>query len=338
MSRSAAIYGLSGLDITPDERAFFRDADPWGFIVFARNIEGPKQLSRLCLSLRDLVGRDAPILVDQEGGRVQRLKPPSWRAAPAAARFAALYDREPEAAIEAVRLNHRLLAHELLDVGLNVDCAPVLDLRIEGADAIIGDRAFGETPEQIAHLARAAMEGLMAGGVAPIIKHMPGHGRADADSHLDLPRVPTEHGELSETDFAPFKALNDAPMAMTAHVVYADFDEEYPATISRTVMQDVIRGEIGFDGLVMTDDLSMKALTGTLRERGERSLAAGCDLLLHCNGEMKEMIEVAHAAVRLSGKALERAEAADPAGLSADGFDFDEGAARLDAMLDGVTA
>ena len=215
MSVTTAIYGLKGTTLDPEEKAFFRDADPWGFILFARNVEGVRQLSRLTLELRDCVGRDAPILIDQEGGRVARLKPPAWRKAPPAQVFADLYLKDEEAAIEATRINHRLLAHELRTVGIDVDCAPVADLRIAGADAIIGDRAFGTTPDPIAHLGRAAMEGLMAGGVAPIIKHIPGHGRARADSHLELPVVPEEHGLLSETDFAPFKALADAPMAMT---------------------------------------------------------------------------------------------------------------------------
>lgn len=338
MSASAAIYGLAGLELTPDEKAFFRDADPWGFIVFARNIEGPRQLSRLTNSLRDCVGRDAPILVDQEGGRVARLRPPSWRKAPPAEVFATMFAHEPEAAIEATRLNHCLLAHELRQVGLDVDCAPVLDLRVPGADAIIGDRAFGDTPDPIIHLGRAAMDGLMAGGVAPIIKHIPGHGRADADSHLELPRVEEEHGLLSETDFAPFKALNDAPMAMTAHIVYADIDPENPATTSADLVGNVIRGEIGFDGLLMTDDLSMKALSGTFRERGEASIKAGCDLLLHCNGDPAEMRPVAEAAPEMAGKVLERAEKAEKARENLESFDPEAGESRLNALIAEVTA
>lgn len=338
MSATAAIYGLAGLELTPDEKAFFRDADPWGFIVFARNIEGPRQLSRLTNALRDCVGRDAPILVDQEGGRVARLRPPSWRKAPPAEVFAEMFLREPEAAIEATRLNHRLLAHELRQVGLDVDCAPVLDLRIPGADAIIGDRAFGDHPEPIGHLGRAAMEGLMAGGVAPIIKHIPGHGRANADSHLELPRVEEEHGLLSETDFAPFKALNDAPMAMTAHIVYADIDPENPATTSPDIVGDVIRGEIGFDGLLMTDDLSMKALSGTFRDRGEASIKAGCDLLLHCNGDPSEMRPVAEAAPELIGKALERAGIAEKARENTESFDPEAGESRLNGLIAEITA
>ncbi|MEA1941482.1 MAG: beta-N-acetylhexosaminidase [Pseudomonadota bacterium] len=333
MSVTTAIYGLKGTTLDPEEKAFFRDADPWGFILFARNVEGVCQLSRLTLELRDCVGRDAPVLIDQEGGRVARLKPPAWRKAPPAEIFADLYLKDEDAAIEATRINHRLLAHELRTVGIDVDCAPVADLRIEGADAIIGDRAFGRTPDPIAHLGRAAMEGLMAGGVAPIVKHIPGHGRAKADSHLELPVVPEEHGLLSETDFAPFKALADAPMAMTAHIVYADIDDGAPATQSAEVIGGVIRGEIGFDGLLMTDDLSMKALSGSFRERAERSLAAGCDMLLHCNGEMAEMLAVAEGAARLDGQRQDRALAAEAARERIEEFDPADAESRLNALL-----
>ena len=338
MTIASVIYGLAGTRLGPDEKAFFRDIDPWGFILFARNIDSIRQVSRLTLELRDCVGRDVPILIDQEGGRVARLRPPTWRAAPAAERFADLWKIDEEMAIEATRINHRLLAHELRTIGVDVDCAPVADLRIEGADDIIGDRAFGRTPEPIIHLGRAAMEGLMAGGVAPIIKHIPGHGRALADSHLELPVVPEEHGLLSETDFAPFKGLNDAPMAMTAHIVYADIDCDHPATQSAELVGKVIRGEIGFDGLLMTDDLSMKALTGTFRERGERSLGAGCDMLLHCNGEMGEMMAVAEGTTSLAGKALERAEAAESARDVIEDFDPVDAESRLNSWLDRLSA
>ncbi|MBR9825629.1 MAG: beta-N-acetylhexosaminidase [Alphaproteobacteria bacterium] len=334
MSANAVIYGLGGLELTADEKAFFRDADPWGFIVFARNIEGPKQLSKLTLSLRDCMGRDVPILVDQEGGRVRRLRPPSWREMLPAQVYGDLYLREEEAAIEAVWLNHRLMAEEMRAVGIDVDCVPCLDLRLPGADAIIGDRSFGETPEPIIQLGRAAMDGVQAGGVAPIIKHIPGHGRADADSHLELPVVREEHGLLLETDFAPFKALNDAVMAMTAHIVYRDIDPDHPATTSQAMVQDIIRGEIGFGGLLMTDDLSMKALSGTFRERGEASIQAGCDLLLHCNGEMSEMIAVAEAAPKLAGKALERAAAAEAVRENIESFDAQAAESRLNTLLD----
>lgn len=338
MTIASVIYGLAGTKLSPDEKAFFRDIDPWGFILFARNIEGINQVSRLTLELRDCVGRDAPILIDQEGGRVARLRPPTWRAAPAAQRFADLWHVDEELAIEATRINHRLLAHELRTIGVDVDCAPVADLRIEGADDIIGDRAFGTTPEPVIHLGRAAMDGLMAGGVAPIIKHIPGHGRARADSHLELPVVPEEHGLLSETDFAPFKGLNDAPMAMTAHIVYADIDRDLPATQSADMVDKVVRGEIGFDGLLMTDDLSMKALTGTFRERGELSLKAGCDMLLHCNGQMSEMIGVAEGTTALTGRALERAESAERIRDVIEDFDPDDAESRLNDCLDRLPA
>jgi len=314
MSVTAAIYGLSGERLTADEKAFFRDADPWGFILFARNIDRPKQITRLTGELRECVGRDAPIFIDQEGGRVQRLKAPLWRAAPPAARFGELWDREPELALEAVRLNHRLLAQELRDLGIDCDCAPVVDLAIPGADAVIGDRAFHAEPAPVADMARAALAGLKDQGVAGVIKHIPGHGRADADSHYALPVVREDHEALHQTDFAAFKGVADAaPMAMTAHVVFEAIDPEHCATLSKDVIAQIIRAEMGFDGLLMSDDLSMKALSGTLRQRGERALKAGCDLLLHCNGERAEMRAVAHAAIRLDGKALERVKAAEKA-------------------------
>ncbi|MGY6661559.1 MAG: beta-N-acetylhexosaminidase [Glycocaulis sp.] len=330
MSVTAAIYGLMGESLTPEEKAFFRDADPWGFIVFARNIDRPKQITRLMGELRDCVGRDAPIFIDQEGGRVQRLKAPLWRAAPPAARFGELWDREPELALEAVRQNHRLLAQELRDLGIDCDCAPVVDLAIPGADAVIGDRAFHAEPGPVAEMARAALAGLKDQGVAGVIKHIPGHGRADADSHFALPVVREDHETLHETDFAAFKGVAEvAAMAMTAHVTYTAIDPENCATLSKDVIARIIRGEMGFDGLLMSDDLSMKALSGTLRQRGERALKAGCDMLLHCNGERAEMVEVAHAAVTLSGKALERAKAAEEARGTAQGLDV---AATHDAM------
>jgi beta-N-acetylhexosaminidase len=329
---SAAIYGLSGERLTADEKAFFRDADPWGFILFARNIDRPKQVRGLTDELRDCVGRDAPVLIDQEGGRVQRLKPPVWRAAPAAARFGELWDREPELALEAVRLNHRMLAYELAELGVDVDCAPCCDLAVEGADAVVGDRAFHTEPDPIRTMAQAALDGMAAQGVAGVIKHIPGHGRADADSHLALPLVIDDEEVLAETDFAAFRGLK-APMAMTAHVVYPAIDPESCATLSSEVIARVIRGHIGFDGLLMSDDLSMKALTGRLRERGFKAFKAGCDMLLHCNGEKAEMIEVAHAAPRLDGPAGERADKAAAArGARAD-LEMDKAVAQLDGLF-----
>ncbi|MFK8047788.1 MAG: beta-N-acetylhexosaminidase [Halioglobus sp.] len=336
MGARVAIFGLQGLELTSDERAFFRESDPWGFILFARNVDTVKQIGRLTNTLRDCVGRDAPILIDQEGGDVARLKPPTWRKAPPARLFGDLYLCDPDAGIEATKINHRLLAQELRSVGVDVDCAPVLDLRVSGADVTIGDRAFGNTPEMIAKLGGAAMEGLTAGGVAPIIKHIPGHGRAEVDSHFELPRVDHEHEQLSRTDFAPFKALASAPMAMTAHIVYADIDPDNPATTSSDMIDKVIRSEIGFSGLLMTDDLSMQALSGSLRERAEQSLAAGCDVVLHCNSDSKEMQQIAESTPELAGRARERAENADKARSRIDEFDAKQAQSRLDYLLERV--
>lgn len=334
MSISAALYGLAGETLTPDEKAFFRDADPWGFILFARNVDTPKQVRRLTGALRDAVGREAPVFIDQEGGRVQRLRPPHWRAAPPARVFGELYDREPELALEAVRLNHQLLGHELIDLGIDVDFAPCADLSVPGAHDVIGDRAFHTDPEPIAQMSTAALEGLLDQGMLGVIKHLPGHGRAAADSHLELPVVTTDAETLHTRDFEAFKGIEGALMAMTAHVVYAAIDSEHTATQSRDVIDGVIRGEIGFDGLLMTDDLSMQALEGTLRQRGERALAAGCELLMHCNGTMDEMIEVAHAAPALAGRAQERAQLALDARHAPNVFDSTAGIARLKALFD----
>lgn len=306
MTPSAAILGCSGPTLTAGEAAFFRDAEPWGFILFARNVETPDQVRRLANDLRETVGRaDAPILIDQEGGRVQRLGPPHWRRYPPGAAYAAA--REPEAT---ARLGARLLAHDLRDLGITVDCLPVLDVPAPGGHEVIGDRAYGGTPEVVTALGRAAAEGLLAGGVLPVMKHMPGHGRAGADSHKALPVVTAAWDELAARDFAPFKALSDLPMAMSAHVIYAAVDAERPATTSKAVFDRVIRGAIGFDGLVMTDDLSMQALSGGFAERAAAALAAGCDVVLHCNGDMAEMRAVIEGARPLDGKPAERACAA----------------------------
>jgi beta-N-acetylhexosaminidase len=333
LSVTAVTYGLGGETLSPDEKAFFRDADPWGFTLFARNVDRPKQVRALTDSLRDLLGRNVPVFIDQEGGRVQRCKPPTWRAAPAAARFGELWDREPELALEAVKLNHRLLGAELIALGVDVDYAPCADLSVPGAHDVIGDRAFHADPAAIASMASAALEGLNDQGVLGVIKHLPGHGRAAADSHLELPVVETERGALEETDFAAFAGIQGALMAMTAHVVYADIDAEDPATHSSEVISTVIRGRIGFDGLLMTDDLSMKALRGDLQSRGELALEAGCDLLMHCNGELAEMVQVAHAAPVLDGRAAERAEAALAARRPASELDFNDGVKQLDALF-----
>ncbi|SOE01131.1 beta-N-acetylhexosaminidase [Caenispirillum bisanense] len=289
----AAIFGLSGPRLTAEERAFFADADPYGFILFARNVETPEQVASLVADLRGCVGREAPVLIDQEGGRVRRLRPPHWRDAPSMAPFVELYARDPKAAADAVRLNARLLAVELAALGIDVDCYPLADVPVQGSHDIIGDRAFGHDPAVVSHLASIACAGLLDGGVMPVVKHIPGHGRAVADSHLDLPVVDASLEELRATDFVPFRALKDAPYGMTAHIVYTALDAHRPATTSPAVIGGIVRGELGFEGLLMTDDLSMKALTGRFQDRAADSLAAGCDLVLHCNGDRDEMTAVA---------------------------------------------
>jgi beta-N-acetylhexosaminidase len=291
---NAAIFGCSGLVLTQAERDFFQRVNPLGFILFARNVADPAQVKALVESLRDCVGRaDAPVLIDQEGGRVQRLKPPHWRKAPPGEPFAALAARDLDAAREALRLNFRLIGAELADLGIDVDCAPVLDVPIPGAHDVIGDRAYGRTAQSVIDLAGAVIDGLLDEGVLPVIKHIPGHGRAMVDSHLDLPVVETPLPELETQDFPPFHAYRHAPWAMTAHVVYTALDAAHPATTSRVVIDKVIRGAIGFDGLLISDDLSMKALGGTFEDRTRASLEAGCDVVLHCNGDMAEMTAIA---------------------------------------------
>ncbi len=304
----AAIYGCAGPRLGDDEREFFRKSAPYGFILFARNVETPEQLRALVRDLRDAVGRDdAPVLIDQEGGRVQRLKPPHWRAAPPGRRFGEALLCDAKSAEQGAEANARLIAAELADLGIDVDCLPLLDVPVPGAHDIIGDRAFGETPEVVIALGRAVCRGLRAGGVMPIVKHIPGHGRARSDSHLELPLVEASLAELRATDFAPFKALADeACWAMTAHVVYSAIDPSAPATLSAKVIGEVIRGEIGFDGPLISDDLSMKALSGDFAGRTKGALAAGCDLVLHCNGDMAEMAAVAGACAPLTDRAAAR--------------------------------
>ena len=335
--RSRAIYGCEGLSLSTDERDFFRATQPWGFIVFSRNIADPDQLRGLVQSLRETVDDEtAPVLIDQEGGRVARLKPPHWKERPAAGRFCALYESDRDAAREAVYLNTRLIAHDLCEAGINVDCLPVLDVPVDGADAIIGDRAFARDPATIIDLGRAAIEGLIEGGVLPVMKHIPGHGRATADSHLALPRVTTGAEELSATDFVTFRSLNHCPMAMTAHVVYDAIDPQRPATTSPKVIRDVIRGQMSFDGLLMSDDVSMNALSGPLSVRTKAALFAGCDVVLHCNGKLEEMREVAEEAKPLEGVALKRAQAALAHLRTPAPFDAEAANARVDALLKGV--
>lgn len=335
MTASAAIYGCAGPSLSDAERRFFRSADPFGFIVFLRNIETPEQLAKLTAELRETVGReDAPVLIDQEGGRVARLKPPYWRAAAPAARFGQLASRDRHAGEEALRLNARLLALELRAVGVDVDCAPVLDLRLPGAHEVIGDRAFGADPEIVAYLGRAMMDGFLEAGVIPVVKHIPGHGRATVDSHHALPRVATARAELDGTDFRAFRLCADAPWAMTAHVVYSAIDAERPATTSPTMIRDVIRAQIGFGGLLLSDDLSMQALSGTLAERARDALAAGCDVVLHCNGKLDEMEAVAGAVGPLAAEALARVAASRARlGQSPQAGEMAALTARLDALM-----
>jgi beta-N-acetylhexosaminidase len=290
----AVIFGCAGQALTPDERAFFRDADPLGFILFARNVDTPESTRRLAEELRFSVGRaEAPVLIDQEGGRVARLRPPHWRKAPPARLLGDLYARDPDAGLEAAGLNARLIAADVASVGADVDCLPVLDLGRPETHAAIGDRAFAERPEAVAALGRAAAEGLMGEGVMPVMKHMPGHGRATVDSHLSLPRVDAARETLERTDFLPFRLLADLPWGMTGHLLFPAIDPDNALTVSARGVKEIIRGHIGFDGLLLTDDLSMQALGGTLGERAARGLAAGCDIALHCNGERAEMTDIA---------------------------------------------
>jgi beta-N-acetylhexosaminidase len=306
----ACILGCSGPVLTAEERAFYRDAKPWGFILFKRNVESPDQVRALVGELRACVGRDdAPVLIDQEGGRVQRLGPPHWPRYPAGRAYLEAAGGDVQKARELVRLGARLIAHDLKALGITVDCVPVLDVPQPGAHDIIGDRAYALDPDAIAVLGRAACEGLLAGGVLPVIKHIPGHGRAMADSHHALPVVDASRDELEANDFLPFRACSDMPAAMTAHVVYTGIDPKRPATASKAAMK-LVREELGFDGLVMTDDLSMKALAGDFEERAKAALKAGCDVVLHCNGNMDEMRAVLAGTAKLKGDAARRAEAA----------------------------
>lgn len=299
--------------MSADEIAFFRSEQPWGLILFKRNCESPEQLRVLTNAFREAVGRkNAPVLIDQEGGRVQRLGPPSnvWRKYTAARKFSDLYARSPLEALRAARNMGRLMAEDLLACGITVDCLPVLDVPQPGAHDVIGDRAYSLKIAEVMALARAHTAGLMEGGVLPVMKHIPGHGRSMVDSHQDLPVVKAEREELEMIDFPPFAAMADLPMAMTAHVIYTALDKSNPATLSKKIIKNVIREHMGFGGLLMTDDLSMKALGGSFAEKAAKAQAAGCDMLLHCNGKLDEMREVAAAALPLKGRAAVRAKAA----------------------------
>jgi beta-N-acetylhexosaminidase len=308
---AAVIFGCAGTTLGAAEKRFFAQTDPLGFILFARNVEDPDQVRALVRDLRDSVGRYAPVLIDQEGGRVQRLKPPHWRKRPPMGVFVPMAERDIALGRRATRLNARLIAAELAELGIDVDCAPLLDLPVPGAHDIIGDRAFGTDPMMIADLGRAVCEGMLDGGVIPVIKHIPGHGRALVDSHLDLPVVETDLATLEATDFAPFRSLRDAPWAMTAHVVYKAIDALRPATTSPVVVQKIIREAIGCEAVLLSDDLSMKALKGDFADRTRATLDAGCDVALHCNGEMDEMTAIASVLRPLTEAALERLARAD---------------------------
>ena len=334
MAARAFITGVSGTALTDDERAFLRDTQPWGFILFKRNVESPDQVIRLVQELRSAAGRpDAPVLIDQEGGRVQRLQPPHWPVYPPGAVFSALYDIDRDAGLEAGRLTARLIAADLTDLGITVDCLPLADVPVPGADGVIGNRAYGTSPDKVAAIARAVSDGLVQGGVLPVLKHIPGHGRATADSHFQLPTVDVPAAELATTDFAAFAPLADLPMAMTAHVVFSALDPAQPATTSATIIAEVIRGTIGFQGLLMSDDVSMNALQGSIAERTRASLAAGCDVVLHCNGKLDEMLQVAGETPVLAGEALARADRALASRKSPQPFDRVAARAELDRLV-----
>jgi beta-N-acetylhexosaminidase len=326
----AVVLGCAGPSLGAEERAFLSDARPWGLILFKRNVADRAQLRALVDDFRAIVGRaDAPVLIDQEGGRVQRMGPPHWLAYPAAARFAGA-----SAPIRAAWLSARLIAADLAEVGISVDCAPVLDVADPEMHAVIGARAFSASPEQVVALGRAYYDGLLDGGVVPVIKHTPGHGRAKVDSHLELPVVTASREALAARDFIPFIAFADAPMAMTAHVVFTAIDASAPATTSQRVVSEIVRSELGFDGLIVSDDLSMKALGGSFEERTRAVFAAGLDVALHCNGDLTESRAVVAETPELTGKALRRAEAAlERVAGGSQAFDAAAGRAELEALL-----
>ncbi|MDB5627029.1 MAG: beta-N-acetylhexosaminidase [Tardiphaga sp.] len=335
MSIRAFITGVSSLTLTDPEREFLRAQRPWGFILFKRNVESPAQVAALVQAMRDCVGApDAPVLIDQEGGRVQRLGPPHWPIYPPGAVFSTLYDIDPDLGLKAARLSNRLIAADLIDLGITVDCLPLADVPVADADAVIGNRAYGTTPDKVAAIARAVTDGLEQGGVLPVLKHIPGHGRATADTHHQLPVVDTAKTELEAIDFAAFRPLADLPMAMTAHVVFSAFDPAQPATTSATIIDQVIRGTIGFQGLLMSDDVSMNALDGSIAERTRAIVAAGCDMVLHCNGKLDEMRAVAAETPILAGEALARADRALAARKAPAAFDRVVARAELDALIE----
>lgn len=327
------IFAFAGLTLTDDERSLFKASDPAGFILFKRNVDTPEQVRALTCSLRELSGRDdLPILIDQEGGRVARLGPPHWPLFPTGEAFGRLYETAPLSGLEAARVNALALAVMLRDLGINVDCLPLLDVPVPGAHDVIGDRAYGIEPMRVAALGDMTLRGLREGGVVGIVKHIPGHGRACADSHLELPVVTASREEL-ETDIAPFRKLRDAPMAMTAHVKYTALDPDRCASLSPVVIGETIRGDIGFDGFLMADDLSMKALGGSFAERARGVIAAGCDVALHCSGDFGEMREIAEAAPPMTNVASRRLARAMAWADGRSTADVGELAAKRDALL-----
>lgn len=332
--RSAFITGLAGPVLTSDEAAFLQAVRPCGIILFTRNCETHAQIRDLVSAAKEAVGAShLLVLIDQEGGRVQRLRPPLGRALPPAAAYASLFHDDASGACRAARSAARLVAEDLSRLGINTDCAPVLDVPVAGSHNVIGDRAYGATPEQVARIGRAVAEGFMSQGMLPVMKHIPGHGRATKDSHHDLPVVTTKREDLSAADFKAFQLLSSLPAAMTAHVVFTDIDDQRPASTSPIVTREVIRGEIGFDGLLMSDDLSMKALAGSLRERAEAVIAAGSDVALHCNGDLAEMQQAAAGVPALNGRALERFVQAIGVTERRDTFDIAAAEADLAAVL-----
>jgi beta-N-acetylhexosaminidase len=335
MTARAFITGVSGFTLTANERAFLREAAPWGFILFSRNVRTPGQVKKLAAECREAVGTSAPVLIDQEGGRVQRLGHPYWPYYPSGATYGRIYDRDVAKGLAAAGLGARLIASDLLQLGIDVDCLPIADVPARGANDVIGDRAYGRTPEAVAAIGGAVAAGLLAGGVLPVLKHIPGHGRANADSHERLPVVKTPRGELETRDFAAFQPLSKLPMGMTAHVVFSDIDPLAPATTSATIVQEVIRGFIGFEGLLMSDDIAMGALSGSAGSRTRAAIAAGCDVVLHCNGKLEEMRDVAEHAPKLAGKALKRANAALAMRAEPEEFDRAEGRKTFASLIAG---
>jgi len=338
MAMTPAVFGIRGLSLTAAEKAFFRDCDPAGYIIFGRNIESKAQLRALTDELRTIHGRDdLAILIDQEGGRVARMQEPVWPKFPAGEIFDKLYEIAPATAIEAARLNAQAIAVSLSEVGITVDCLPLLDVRQPDADNVIGDRALGSEPMRVAALGRAILDGLQRGGVVGVVKHMPGHGRTSVDTHKALPTVTASDEEL-QLDLSPFKTLNQAPMGMTGHLLFTTWDAEKPSTLSKTVIQDIIRGRIGFDGLLFTDDLDMEALSGTVPERAERAQVAGCDIALNCWAKMDDMIGIAERLSPMSDKTRQRLDRAMATIVDTKNADDGDGLADLLARRDGLLA